>query len=272
MDGKQIIHLLDSRGCPTDPVLFPLMEKHQTIDYINLHARFSVFKFIETPIIEFYITISFCDYKCPVIVCNLESKTTLNDHHKRFEKVTYEKVPENDAISEYIIINETLLKQSIELNADKKDNAVTNQKYIQKVFVQYNSSDKLIQDDSLYWTDNSNSEIKLKFQLFVGEPKKNTITIKSYNVNNSRIFVALSDTDNVVILDFSLLVGILIFWFLINIIIILIFCRFAKSNKFQSEIYYSSTCLDQYNHTSEFDSLENRSRTHWQVPYRSNRL
>lgn len=262
MDGKQIIHLLDSRGCPTDPVLFPLMEKHQTIDFINLHARFSVFKFIETPFIEFYITISFCDYKCPVIVCNLESKTTLNDHHKRFEKVTYEKIPK------YTIINETLLKQSIELNADIKDNAVRNQKYIQKVFVQYNFSDKLIQDDSLYWANKfkSNSEIKLKFQLFVGEPKKNTITIKSYNVNNSRIFVALSDTDNVVILDFSLMVGILIFWFLINIIIILIFCRFAKSNKFQSESYYSSTCLDQYNHTSEFDSLENRGRIHWAVP------
>lgn len=276
LDGRQNIQLLDYRGCPTDAAIFPSIEKQQTKNFLILYAKFSAFKFIDSPITNFDIIINFCEYKCPTIVCDLEN--IVISHGRRRRNANSSIITTSDEMSknnwESLKITNNSLKESDEVNAELKSSTtfVESPKFHQKVFTQYTFIDGSLQDDSFYLTKilQSNSEIKLHFQMFVGEPKKDTIIVDSYNVNNSRIFVALPDSNNnVVKLDSSLLAAIIIFWFIVNVIIILICYWLVKRYKNQPEIYYSSSTLDRFHHISQFDSLDRRGRVHWSVPYKS---
>lgn len=286
LDGRQNIQLLDFRGCPTDSAIFPSILKRRTKTSLILFSRFSVFKFIDSPIINFDITVNFCEQKCPTIICDFENKILSNGRRRRDvhlnESSVVEDEPEFDWESLKITKNSSKeefqnkpsTNESAEILSELKKikNFVDDPKYFQKVFTQYTFIDGSLQDDSFYLNNilQSNSEIKLHFQMFVGEPKEDTIIVDSYNINNSKIFVALTDADkNIVKLDSSLLAAILIFWFIVNAIIILICYWLIKRYKNQPEIYYSSSSLDRFHHISQFDSLDRRGRVHWSVPSKS---
>ena len=52
------IELLDSRGCPTDPVIFPGLEKVPGSE--DLQSSFEAFKFSDTSVAKFQVNVAFC--------------------------------------------------------------------------------------------------------------------------------------------------------------------------------------------------------------------
>lgn len=64
-DKQNYVHLLDTRGCPTDVSVFPGMERVRTNSRNVLKARFHAFKFAGTSMVNFDVKIHFCANRCP---------------------------------------------------------------------------------------------------------------------------------------------------------------------------------------------------------------
>lgn len=69
LDSKNFVHLLDSRGCPTDVTVFPGLERIRTTSRNILRARFHAFKFAGTSMVNFDVKIHFCYNRCPEDNC-----------------------------------------------------------------------------------------------------------------------------------------------------------------------------------------------------------
>ena len=66
-DNEDSIDLLDSRGCPTDPVIFPGL---QTLpNSRDLQGSFEAFKFSDTSIVRFQVNVQFCVDACNPVEC-----------------------------------------------------------------------------------------------------------------------------------------------------------------------------------------------------------
>lgn len=61
------IELLDSRGCPTDPIIFPGLEKIP--DSQDLQGSFEAFKFSDTSVVKFQVNVAFCVGGCNPVSC-----------------------------------------------------------------------------------------------------------------------------------------------------------------------------------------------------------
>ena len=61
------IELLDSRGCPTDPVIFPGLEKVPGSE--DLQGSFEAFKFSDTSVVKFQVNVAFCVGGCNPVNC-----------------------------------------------------------------------------------------------------------------------------------------------------------------------------------------------------------
>ena len=61
------IELLDSRGCPTDPIIFPGLEKVQGSE--DLQGSFEAFKFSDTSVVKFQVNVAFCVGGCNPVNC-----------------------------------------------------------------------------------------------------------------------------------------------------------------------------------------------------------
>eukprot|EP00090_Calanus_glacialis_P030487 TRINITY_DN4919_c0_g1_i2.p1 TRINITY_DN4919_c0_g1~~TRINITY_DN4919_c0_g1_i2.p1 ORF type:complete len:480 (-),score=142.94 TRINITY_DN4919_c0_g1_i2:269-1708(-) len=61
------IELLDSRGCPTDPIIFPGLEKIPGSR--DLQGRFEAFKFSDTSVVRFQVNVQFCVDECNPVEC-----------------------------------------------------------------------------------------------------------------------------------------------------------------------------------------------------------
>ena len=61
------IELLDSRGCPTDPIIFPGLEKIPGSR--DLQGRFEAFKFSDTSVVRFQVNVQFCVDECNPVAC-----------------------------------------------------------------------------------------------------------------------------------------------------------------------------------------------------------
>jgi hypothetical protein len=70
--------LLDERGCPTDPVIFPALEKVAP-NSKSLVAPFEAFKFTADSVVRFQVNIQFCLPEClPVItITSIQFKSLL---------------------------------------------------------------------------------------------------------------------------------------------------------------------------------------------------
>ena len=61
------IELLDSRGCPTDPVIFPGLERLAGSQ--DLQGSFEAFKFSDTSVVKFQVNVAFCVGGCNPVSC-----------------------------------------------------------------------------------------------------------------------------------------------------------------------------------------------------------
>lgn len=66
-DDEESIDLLDSRGCPTDPIIFPGLQKIP--DSRNLQGSFEAFKFSDTSVVRFQVNVQFCVDECNPVDC-----------------------------------------------------------------------------------------------------------------------------------------------------------------------------------------------------------
>ena len=61
------IDLLDDRGCPTDPIIFPGLQKIPGSR--DLQGSFEAFKFSDTSVVRFQVNVQFCVDECNPVEC-----------------------------------------------------------------------------------------------------------------------------------------------------------------------------------------------------------
>jgi len=61
------IDLLDDKGCPTDPIIFPGLQKIPGSR--DLQGSFEAFKFSDTSVVRFQVNVQFCVDECNPVVC-----------------------------------------------------------------------------------------------------------------------------------------------------------------------------------------------------------
>ena len=61
------IELLDARGCPTDPIIFPGLERLPGSQ--DLQGSFEAFKFSDTSVVKFQVNVAFCVGGCNPVSC-----------------------------------------------------------------------------------------------------------------------------------------------------------------------------------------------------------
>lgn len=66
-DNEDEIELLDSRGCPTDPIIFPGLQLLPNSR--DLQGNFEAFKFSDTSIVRFQVNVQFCVEQCNPVQC-----------------------------------------------------------------------------------------------------------------------------------------------------------------------------------------------------------
>ena len=66
-DDEDEIELLDSRGCPTDPIIFPGLQLLPGGN--DLQGSFEAFKFSDTSIVRFQVNVQFCVERCNPVQC-----------------------------------------------------------------------------------------------------------------------------------------------------------------------------------------------------------
>ncbi|XP_074603612.1 uncharacterized protein LOC141857092 isoform X3 [Brevipalpus obovatus] len=67
------LFLIDSRGCPTDPSVFPAL-KIDPRDGKSLRATFKAFRFPSAGVVNFEVQIKFCPEKCPPLPCTIDKE------------------------------------------------------------------------------------------------------------------------------------------------------------------------------------------------------
>ncbi|XP_067124590.1 uncharacterized protein [Centruroides vittatus] len=62
------LFLIDGRGCPNDPSIFPTLQVDQR-DGKSLYANFKAFRFPSTGMVNFEVQIKFCQDRCEPVIC-----------------------------------------------------------------------------------------------------------------------------------------------------------------------------------------------------------
>ncbi|KAL7645704.1 UNVERIFIED_CONTAM: hypothetical protein RMT77_002581 [Armadillidium vulgare] len=101
-DNSDSIQLLDERGCPVDPLIFPSLQK--VPDSKSLQGRFEAFKFSEDTVVKFQLNVQFCLEECTPADCG-----TVKSYGKRRRR----RSPSEDDNN-----SKTLLKESEEEDPD----------------------------------------------------------------------------------------------------------------------------------------------------------
>ncbi|XP_050314459.1 uncharacterized protein LOC126748949 isoform X2 [Anthonomus grandis grandis] len=115
--GEESIFLLDDRGCPTNPNIFPPLQKIMANGTRLLTGVFQAFKFASSPVVRLSVMVHFCSIKCPPIEC-VGAKTVFSVRRER-------ELPAHDikAVMEAnsSVSNVTNINNSIEISSDLKD-------------------------------------------------------------------------------------------------------------------------------------------------------
>jgi len=64
--NEEELVLLDSRGCPEDPAIFPHL-KRASEGSKSLKGRFEAFKFTNDAVVRFQVYLQFCRSECPPV-------------------------------------------------------------------------------------------------------------------------------------------------------------------------------------------------------------
>ena len=65
---NESIMLIDSQGCPTDPNIFPSLERIPNSK--GLMGRFDAFKFADDVVVRFQVNVQFCLQECSPVQCD----------------------------------------------------------------------------------------------------------------------------------------------------------------------------------------------------------
>ena len=91
-ENQESIQLLDERGCPTEPVIFSGLRKVEG-DSRSLQGSFEAFKFSETSVVRFQVSVQFCVGECRPAQCD-DGATSLGRRRRRREVADGEEVEE----------------------------------------------------------------------------------------------------------------------------------------------------------------------------------
>ena len=64
--NEEELILIDSRGCPEDPAIFPHLKKLSDGSR-SLKGRFEAFKFTNDAVVRFQVFLEFCRHECPPV-------------------------------------------------------------------------------------------------------------------------------------------------------------------------------------------------------------
>ena len=84
-DNVDSIQLLDERGCPTDPVIFSGLDKVEGTN--NLQGTFEAFKFSDSSVVRFQVSVQFCVGECKPVNCD-DDRVSFGRKKRSIEKVT----------------------------------------------------------------------------------------------------------------------------------------------------------------------------------------
>ncbi|GFY77906.1 ZP domain-containing protein [Trichonephila inaurata madagascariensis] len=79
--GTETVMLIDDRGCPVEPAIFPALEKSG--DSKSLVAPFQAFKFASESTVKFQLTVSFCLDVCTPVRCEDEGTKEIHQSFGR---------------------------------------------------------------------------------------------------------------------------------------------------------------------------------------------
>ncbi|KAG8201936.1 hypothetical protein JTE90_027412 [Oedothorax gibbosus] len=79
--GTETVMLIDDKGCPVEPAIFPSLEKSG--DSKSLMAPFQAFKFASESTVKFQLTVSFCLDLCTPVRCEDEGTKEVHQSYGR---------------------------------------------------------------------------------------------------------------------------------------------------------------------------------------------
>ena len=79
--NNEVLHLLDSDGCPIDHTVFPEMQIDPA-DRVSLLSKFKAFRFPSNSVVNFEVQIKFCANKCEPVRCNLNNNNNINNNNQ----------------------------------------------------------------------------------------------------------------------------------------------------------------------------------------------
>ncbi|XP_076353547.1 uncharacterized protein LOC143248750 [Tachypleus tridentatus] len=106
--SDEFITLLDDRGCPVDPKIFPILKKVPNTK--TLQGNFEAFKFTEDTVVRFQVKVHFCVEQCEVVSCG--------QNRRRRQVQDTDVFPDFPLQKEIIVEGITVIK----LNKDNKFN------------------------------------------------------------------------------------------------------------------------------------------------------
>ncbi|XP_076371295.1 uncharacterized protein LOC143257058 [Tachypleus tridentatus] len=110
--------LIDDRGCPVEPSVFPLLTP--ALGSKSLEAPFQAFRFATDSTVKFQMTVSFCLDSCPSVDCNSnDGAQDIDNKHRRSISAADTSILElqagdviNDVITESVLFTVTSLKSA----------------------------------------------------------------------------------------------------------------------------------------------------------------
>ncbi|XP_022243344.1 uncharacterized protein LOC106460835 [Limulus polyphemus] len=100
-EGSDTILLIDDRGCPVEPNVFPSLIP--TPGSKSLQAPFQAFKFASDSTVRFRMTVSFCLDVCPPVDCNSNYTQSFQRHRRSTANTSFLEIQAGDFINDVIM-------------------------------------------------------------------------------------------------------------------------------------------------------------------------
>ena len=130
------IELLDEKGCPTDPIIFPGLQKIPGSR--DLQGSFEAFKFSDTSVVRFQVNVQFCVDECNPVDCgdglqsygrkkrspanliSLNNTLTVNLPQKKVPEPFASRLVYDDNLGQEVLYSDTPLSKEIYVESGTK--------------------------------------------------------------------------------------------------------------------------------------------------------
>ncbi|XP_066149792.1 uncharacterized protein [Euwallacea fornicatus] len=225
--GDESIFLLDDRGCPTNLNIFPMLQKISTTTGKKLMATFQAFKFANSPVVRFSVIVQFCPKECIPIQCENNAQSY---GRKRRE------------------IESHLLET---INGTQRIQAQTQQNFL-KIIKQRTTQSSVV------------NQMPLEYVMVVRDSNTRPDRLILGNKDGKILVAGYNYTTNEVCMDFSLVIGLIVTWIIVQLIFIIACLSLIRRYKNHYKEEYSRASLEELhkNFGLGFSNLENR-RVRW---------